>query len=432
MGSIPREAIRRHSHVLRVLYLDQCPPVTVEMTSFECTNLAELSVFVGVDGTEDRQRPKAEGKTETAGGIQGSGEMIAAGEGEVSLPHEKRLVRANPGIKNLEWKGFECPNEANTDVVCPVLDVEDFLKLDGLERLLLDHWDCSEGRLEQVLGTMAGTLKELEIGTNYGLQPELLKEVGDDGWVLDRLESIKWYSSAPDEDYLFELVKRCPNLRKLRLQVGHDGWDFSCLTSHLRTCCPKFDKLRLHATRTTRHMDTLIRDSSRSGFSKLNLTFVDSTDMVMSLILGHAATLKEIYLSPCGDSGDANSYLRLMVECTRLRRLVYNPLGVCFAIGFFRILEQQQWGCRELEEIRIQIGTGLFSLYCQYAEEEKKEVDGLLAENGWEEVVEAKEWVSEQPIDVIALRRMFQLITIHGLEDMKVMWLDDFTFRKVR
>ncbi|KAF9156035.1 hypothetical protein BG015_007601 [Linnemannia schmuckeri] len=437
MGHIPVQVIRRHSHFLRALELSQCSTVVVDMELFECTNLFKLSVFVDVNETKNQQS-KAEGETEAEAVVVFQGTVVTstAGEGEAPLPHGKRLVRSNPGIKKLEWEGLEYPNDTNTGLVRPVLDVEDFVGLEGLESLLLDRWDCSEGRLEQVLRIISGSLKELKVVTNYGLQLGLPR--GDDGGIgggglmLDRLETISWHSSESDEDYLFELVKWCPNLRKLKLQVNHDGWDFSGLTNSLQTSCPKFDALRLHATRTTRHMDTLIRNSSISGFHKLHLTFEDNTDKVIHLVLDHAATLEDLHVAPYGDSGDNNNYLRLLIECTRLRRLVYSPVGVDFAEGFFRHLGQQQWGCRGLEELKVQIGAGAFCRYGKYTEDERKEVEGMLEGMGWEEVFEVGDWEREEPIQIVGLEKVLQLLAFQGLKDVKTLWLDEFTFRKIR
>ncbi|KAG0298762.1 hypothetical protein BGZ96_007637 [Linnemannia gamsii] len=260
--------------------------------------------------------------------------------------------------------------------------------------------NCSEGRLEQVLGTVSRTLRVLKVGRNYGLRPDLLKK-DNGGLVLDQLESLKWTCDEPADGYLCELVKWCPYLQSLKLRVKHDEWDFSRLADCLRTSCPKFDTLKLHTTRATRHMETLIRDGSTPGFRNLHLTFEGNTDKVMTVILGHAATLQDLHISPSRDVGDGAFYIRLLVECKRLKSLRYFPQGAEYDYGFFQLLTQQRWGCRGLQEIVIVANS--FVQYDKHTAAERQELRALLQEMSWVAVDEDDGEV-EEPIRIIHLR----------------------------
>lgn len=439
MGLIPKEAIRRNSHYFRALELYKWPQIGIDMNVFECTNLVELNVFVGVNGVEDQQPKEEEAETEEKILFQGAEEEVKVGGGRhgrggedvVPLPHGIRLLRLNPGIKILALEGLECLNEANSTYIRPVLDTGDFVALESLESLSLDNWDCSEGCLEQVVTSVSRTLRVLKVGRNHGLRPELLNK-DNEGLLLERLESIKWTCHEPVDAYLCELVKRCPNLRSLKVKVNHGGWDFSRLADSLRTSCPKFDTLKIHAAGPTQHMESLIRDSSTSGFRTLHLAFQGNTDKLMNLIIGHATTLEYLHVSPLTDHGDSNNYLRVMVECTRLRCLSYKPVSVDFTYGFFKSLTQQRWGCRGLEELKIELGMGALRRYCKYTEDERQEVEGLLEEMGWEEVSEGTEEYRLEPIEVMELRNVLRLLAFQELESIRVLWLDEFTFHKVR
>lgn len=171
--------------------------------------------------------------------------------------------------------------------------------------------------------------------------------------VLDQLESLKWTRDRPVEGYLCELVKGCLNLQSFKLQMKLDEWDFSRLADCLRTNCPKFDTLKLHTTRATRHMETLIHDGFTPGFHNLHLTFEGNTNKLMTVIFGHATTLKDLHISPRGEIGDEALYLRPWVVCKRLKRLRYFPQGTEFDSGFYQLLAQQRWGCRGPQEIVI-------------------------------------------------------------------------------
>ncbi|KAG0298761.1 hypothetical protein BGZ96_007636 [Linnemannia gamsii] len=437
MGLIPKEAIRRNSHFLRALELNKWPHV--DMRVFECTNLVELKVFVGVSEIEDQQTKEGEeDKVEERALVQGAEVAVkveggrhrgGGGEEVVPLPHGRRLLRSNPGIKILALEGLEFRNDANTAYVRPVLDTADFVALERLESLSLDSWDCTEGRLEQVLSTVSKTLRELRVGRNCGLRPELLKDNG--GLVLERLESLKWTCYETVDAYLCELVKRCPNLRSLKVKTIYGEWNFSRLADSLRTSCPKFDTLKLHAAGTQQHLEALIRDSSTSGFRTLHIAFEGNTDKLMALIIGHAATLEYLHVSPLTDHGDSGNYLRLMVECTRLRCLSYKPVSVVFVDGFFRALTQQRWRCQGLEELRIELGTGVLRRYGKYTEDERREVEELLGGLGWEEVSESCEEDRLEPINIIELRNVLRLLALQELESMRVLWMDEFTFHKI-
>ncbi|KAF9112751.1 hypothetical protein BGW39_003977, partial [Mortierella sp. 14UC] len=199
---MPLEAISRHCHLLKVLQVHSYDAYRLQSVLLGCINLVDLSIFVN-------NNREINGQT-----------------GE--LP-EGQLLRSNPLLKRLHWIG--------STVDDPRLNPQDFVGLRNLESLTLVYWDCSGGRLVGVLGAMSGTLKELSIGVNSGLQPGVfsLALLQDDkgchgkdaGTViagptvlrLERLETLSWGYDDTALDCAAELVKCCPNLKTFRLTL---------------------------------------------------------------------------------------------------------------------------------------------------------------------------------------------------------------------
>ncbi|KAF9105926.1 hypothetical protein BGX29_011042 [Mortierella sp. GBA35] len=292
-------------------------------------------------------------------------------------------------LKRLEWLGgggeYEEPYAA--------LDVEDFVGLKRLESFGFTGWDCFDGRLEKVLRTVSGTLRELTMGYNIGIHPDgfstlsqapreekgvdddrdIVVDDGDGKFVLVRLESLVSYGTDPIDDYLVEFVKHCPNLRKfeawlLDIDVQADVWDTRDplrgdleyyqpdsmgLAYNLRNYCPKLDTLVLTYPMRVHHINTLVRFGWTGGLRKLHIKVKGPEVGLASAIIQHAATLEDLRIVQERGHEDAAIYLHLLVECSRLTSFELQINTLRDDQNVLGALKGQRWGCRDLQRLEL-------------------------------------------------------------------------------
>ncbi|KAF9084128.1 hypothetical protein BGX23_010826 [Mortierella sp. AD031] len=364
------------------------------------------------------------------------------------------LVRLNPQLQKLDWCG-ESPFR--------VLDVQDFNLLTNLRCLRLSYWKCTEGQLARLLRTLAGSLRELELGLMRIIPTEELNSTpqssplpsaieaidnhdevrteagqqqtaGDDNWELPHLESIAtWITSCV---HFTDLIKRCPNLKTLTVSL-HTSQDTPSLADGIRIYCPRLESLHFHNFMPSHPTDVLVRNCSTTGLRKLELDARGTEDDdLVSAILQHAATLEDLkVVRSCGEI-DVPCYLRLLVGCEFLKvfSLLMGSGSTTLSHDFFETLKGQHWGCRRTLE---QLEFGLEA--CSEVEEDPadirmmQELSSITPVLGWYISQQEQEQEQEQEVDISSmsktkLRQAFEMT--QGLESLKTMILDDVEFRR--
>ncbi|KAG9072967.1 hypothetical protein KI688_000748 [Linnemannia hyalina] len=414
MDRVPNKVISRHSHLFQTLHFHRENQRRDFRLFKNCTNLVELRVF-----HDDKKYRRTD---------------EAAGSG-------KQLLRANPRLKVLGWEGDE-------PWFVP-LDVEDLAGFTHLERLSLDGWDCSGGRLGQVLRLLAGTLRKLSIKSLEGLRPEeLLQQTPtphsqsqqdssdrDGALVLDHLDSLTVDKfSEPIDLYLYELVKHCPSLTSLQLCLDDTTLDTTLLANCLQTNCPNLNSLCLPLPLQARHIKALVRHSSRNGLRRLRFCVHGPEHGLVSAIITHAPTLESLCISKADDTMDPEEYLRYLVDCTRLKRFTLSHI---FPLSF-NLLElwgRQTWGCRDLEDMSINITIPREERLQHYAETEARteEVLSILSDMGWEHIYRfyTREEIRRLMTNGTRLRQILELFRVQQLDKIRKMELNHLGFRPV-
>ncbi|KAK3819439.1 MAG: hypothetical protein JOS17DRAFT_756444 [Linnemannia elongata] len=420
MRRVPVAALRRHSHHLKILSLNDEAYFKFKLSQFKCTNLINLDIYVGED-CRKKQRPRSRG---------GGEGKPSAPRARVALLDGKNFLRSNPMLKTLRWQGASVP--------AVVLDPEDIIGLHHLEDLWLEGWDCSDGRLVQVLRIVSGKLKKLTLGDLYSVRPEdfpapLQRDDGQsdkdpgtgdaqEGLRLDNVEFLRWHCDKPGVDYLPHLVKCCPNLRTFDVYVDHEAWDSVRLADSFRSNCLNLDALIISPAVQPHQAEALIRRCSSSGIRNLEIGFSSTEERVVSAILQHAATLEDL----CVDESyfNMNDYvypqllidflcLPLLVGCTSLKRFSLK-MGLIHGINEWVLwaLKQQIWGCRGLQVLELQYGFGLWSDRCTEAYEQ--EMADLLSTMGWMRHRDLHK--QERLFNLDILQAAFNLVQHQGLE----------------
>ncbi|KAF9148687.1 hypothetical protein BG015_009559 [Linnemannia schmuckeri] len=441
---IPDEAVRRHGHLVKILRMDRTRRRR-DFSLLNCTNLHQLTAFDS-EYIPDLQPFKS------GVGAEGQDEK---NDTAVPLSHGKQLLRSNPGLRVLHW-------ESASGVMRP-LDVEDFLGFVCLQSLSLNGWNCSGGKLGQVLRLLARTLKKLSVNWIDGMRPEeLLKpssgpslqeidtngeEAGfrnsvDDELVLEHLQSIQLgRAPKPMDLYLSELVKHCPNLTTLELLLENNRLDATRLAHNLRIHSPNLSILILTTVLRTYQVETLLQHGSATGFRELEISVKDSSESLVSGILQHASTLERLQLSVDDGNMDKDGYLRLLVGCTKLTHFMLFRTP-SFRADILEQLKQHAWGChKSLQELslrvevfpspRLRIQQEQEDQQQENISEAEKSVTEILAHMGWECV---DPWDREQSndrlrIDWTRIRLALELVQLQRLDNLRLLTLDYVDFR---
>ncbi|KAF9156034.1 hypothetical protein BG015_007600 [Linnemannia schmuckeri] len=488
MDKVPDAVIGRYSHHFRILSICQWSQWSYrcfDLSYFECTKLVELDIYLdeGSDRSVEQDADTDVGEkhagtgtfSETSTRRRGGTGIGKEDESRIvaPLPDAKRLLRTNPRLKCLSWTG---PVRSTT-----ALDVEDLIGLPGLASLSLDRWDCSDGRLDMVLKVVAGSLKVLCVGSICGVESglssaplspllsataslsplptttttslQLLQGKSCNGvdtrrsdttyeWTLPRLERLVWSGGELDDEYLSELVKRCPKLKDVTFYVDHGGWDFDRLAARLGGYCPNIESLEVDPVIETHEAEALIRNCSprRPQLRRLRIAVNGPNELgLVSAILPHASTLENFEIYRTQDEMNGPLYLRLLVACSRLTRFAFFSKAAPFDADVLETLKQDSWGCRDtLRELRLDLGY--FHKYRKQTRTEKLETVELLSKvGGWEEArIEEGDVNSNddeyeiEPFDMTKLRQVLELVQMQELKRLEVLSLDEVEFWRVR
>ncbi|KAK3830533.1 MAG: hypothetical protein JOS17DRAFT_775356 [Linnemannia elongata] len=435
MDEVPDAVIRRNSSHFRILSISQWSQWSyrgLDFACFECTKLVELDIYLDEGGgggstEQDVNDEEDDGHGESGTFYESSTGRRGTRTGEehesrtvVPLPDAKRLLRTNPRLKCLTWAG---PVRSTT-----ALDVEDLVGLTGLESLSLDRWDCSDGRLDVVLKSVAGSLKMLCVGWICGVEtghssaplspvsstspspsppaattaaatalqslPRKIRNGVDNGrtnttdehWMLPRLEELVWSGGELDDEYLSDLVKRCPRLKNVTLYVNHGGWDFDRLAASLGSYCPDIETLEIDPVIETHDVETLIRHCSpnRPQLRKLRIAVNGSNELgLVSAILPHASTLEDFEIYRTQDEMDGP------LKQTRAERV-------------------------ETKALLSEVGGWV-------------EVKAVEEENGGD-----YDEYEVEPFDMVKLRQVLELVQVQELKELEVLILDEAEFWRNR
>lgn len=417
MDHVPNKIVSRHSHLFQTLHFHREGQRWDIRLFNNCTNLVELRGF-----HDDNEYRRAD---EAAGSV-------------------KQLLRANPRLKVLNWEGDE-------SWFVP-LDVEDFARFRNLERLSLDKWDCSGGRLGQVLRLLAGTLRKLSIKSLDGLRPEeLLQQTPtppppqsqtqldrsdkDNALVLAQLDSLAVGKfSEPIDLYLYELVKHSPNLTSLELCLDDTTLDTTLLANCLQTNCPYLHAVSLPLPLQARHIKALVRHCSRIGLRRLRFCVHGPEHDLVSAVIMHAPTLESLHISKVDETMDPEEYLRYLVDCTRLKRFTLSHIFP-LSINLLELWGRETWGCRDLEDMSINITILREERRQHYEETEARaeEVLRILSDMGWEHLYRffTREEIRRFMTDGTRLRQILELFRVQQLDKIRKMELNYLRFRPV-
>ena len=126
-----------------------------------------------------------------------------------TCPRSCHLVQTNGAtLRRLAWHG-------NVPYSGMLSDLESYsmTSLTRLERLVLTQWDVSENRLIPTLEQNQGSLQEMVLTFLQGLDsvPEGLK--------MERMRELTLDGEWDENDALMDLIRACPKLEKLTLEV---------------------------------------------------------------------------------------------------------------------------------------------------------------------------------------------------------------------
>ncbi|KAF9935349.1 hypothetical protein FBU30_003139 [Linnemannia zychae] len=450
MEFIPKEVIRRYSHLFKVLYLFRWSSLQVDLSVFHCSNLVELDIFIKVD---DDQLNIEEMDSESDGSLRLE-TAIEKSEKEPSrmpaLYYAKQILRSSPQLKVLSWEGV--------GRILPVLEAHDFVGLNRLEKLSLDSLDCSNRQLDRTLRNIAGTLRELNIGWICGIEPELLSSSSpaglqlsqdeeyngtnselrteDDILVMGRLESLSWSGGEVNDEYLSKLLKYCPKLKKLELYVQDNTWDFDRLAASLGRYCPDIKSITIDPVIMTHKIETVIRCCSpgQSQLCKVQIGIEGpDEDQLILAVLEHASTLREFIIYRTQSYIQEDLYLHFLMKCSKLAHFALISRATPYDVDFFEMLKSQPWGCQDtLQTLEFDMG---FRSDFQTAEE-KQEVEILLLEMGWEFGDPGEGGGRRDHDDLVSfeldhLRQVLEVMQVQKLERVQRMALDEIWIRRI-
>ncbi|KAG0075658.1 hypothetical protein BGZ90_009637 [Linnemannia elongata] len=242
----------------------------------------------------------------------------------------KALVRANPGLRRLDWRGRSKSVS---------FDLEDVDGLENLEDLRLAQWGFTSGRLPRLLRKLARTLKTLHLSSIHGItsgelmapplflgldtdrnriQTNATTTQHGDYLKMERLETIVVGSRVLVSDFPAELVRCCPALRELTVNVFCYPSNYNDpLADSVRIYCPKLHSLTLDPQCSIRGcVLDLVKNTSTGGLRKLHFGPAGDGDssLTLDVLRLHATTLEDLRLSS-SDSADFQLYARLFTEC---------------------------------------------------------------------------------------------------------------------
>ncbi|KAG0269402.1 hypothetical protein BGZ95_002100 [Linnemannia exigua] len=334
-----------------------------------------------------------------------------------TIEMKRQLVRLNPGLKYLHLEGFERGD----------FGVEDFAKLNNVERLSFRYWNNNDMPFIDILRPMAKTLRILDLSRikDFAVSNSLDAGNSISQLTLPQLEEIKldrhvFGDKCPIPTRLVrDLVVHCPGLKKLDLLLDErdDDADFSNLAACLRASCPLLQDLGIHLhshRKGSIALATLIKESSATGLVKLSIKRGAWNDDVLAAILFHTKTLTELWI--CWDKtfgkSDAEFALNLLVKCHHLKKFkVTNVPWSCYRILYD--WQSKEWGCKRLEEFELDFSSRIFGedeIDYSDADEEIERISGTKAVMGWNLI---DTWSSSLSLPR-ALRTLFELL--EGME----------------
>ncbi|KAF9903729.1 hypothetical protein EC991_003423, partial [Linnemannia zychae] len=176
----------------------------------------------------------------------------------LEIDAQRQLVRTNPGLRILRWHG---PHKK------VLIEADDFVHLTKIHTLELAHWEGSGGALGRVLGAVAGSLVNLELGwiqemANRGLTADtssIPQNKTNEGLILGHLESFTSVNRQTGGLDPTEFIHCCPNLKSCDLTLTTDI-DVIRLSDTLAKHCPKLDALTISEYRRLQLCETLLQD----------------------------------------------------------------------------------------------------------------------------------------------------------------------------
>lgn len=347
----------------------------------------------------------------------------------MGLDNQRRLVKANLGVRDLYWCG---PGPLISQY--ETLRVQDFVMLKRLRTLKLSHWSGGSGSLKEVLMAVAGSLQVLELGVIIDVEMQDIvdaREAGDSEkkqgqnqqhnshtLELSLVDSLSLTLNTRNPG-IIELLDCCPNLKHFFFSfssVGSIKSTITRLSGSLRDYCLKLSSMVLV---TSSYGDVvltsrLLRDGPVFGrLESLEVSVMLLDENLTSSILVHASALTYLQIVTYGplddddyddeddedDDGGNNGImpnareemklvLRLLVECRHLRRFVLIARVALTLEAFCGVLSSQPWGCVGMEHLAIETGRSFFVNKKQRGnEDEKKEGCLFISKNvafmGW-------------------------------------------------
>ncbi|KAG0271532.1 hypothetical protein BGZ95_000643 [Linnemannia exigua] len=313
----------------------------------------------------------------------------------MSLKSQRRLLRQNLGLEELQWEGDKWLVDNNLRR----LRAKDFEMLGDLQKLTLAKWDGSDGALVEVLRTVGRTLEALEIRQLYGFKERDIATstplasdraiaagggggggAGGTRLVLPRVQVLRLPCFTKISDLVY-LAGCCPDLKVLNLEIAIDRFSMTHLASTLKSHCHKLTTLILRQSQDFLEVyeddendededcedgvriSTLIRGCSLSGLVRIEFeaAVIEPTDMdILRSVLVHSATLERLTIDY--SEGKCNAFepkdiLQVLIQCRHLKTFIINGGTGRSVLATLKVLNSQPWGCFELEAIALHINA---------------------------------------------------------------------------
>ena len=400
MRNAPPEVIQRYSRHFRIF-----DSFSGHAGPFECTNLVELILLRQVH--------------------------LPGGQECLSLKTERKLVRANPGVRVLNWCGPR-PHV--------MLDPRDFCDLRVVRSVQLQDWVGSGGCLARTLKMMAGSMTSLELTWISGLSADEFldpDDVDDDNegevttgystcrerLVLPLVTKLRCVLRYEDFRGLQGIIGCCPNL--MELTIKPDTYvDLNRIARDIRDHCRKMqaltiENLHLHAS----NCEQLVSSCRTTGLVKLDVFLRTMDESLVLAILAHAGTLQILRLSlQSFEHPTSHGLMQVLGGCVGLKELflkshVLPPTGTILEV----LRGEPSWGCLRLETLQLITRTQAADLEPDRVgdRQEEEEIEALkrmsyeTAAMGWcrsYRKVDKGTLRSEADVNCVGLRKVVKMV----------------------
>lgn len=272
------------------------------------------------------------------------------------VDHETQcsLVASNRDLRKLYWHG---PSNRVP------MDVKSLSGLRMIEDMMILCWEGTNGLLAKVLQAVAGTVTRLGLYSIHGVaERDLMVDAGNgtkELLVLPHVVKLAYRINGKESKGLEELVRCCPNLRKLYI-IPEATFDMARLTKNMQECCHNLEALTVkYVELDDNDLVALLRGCRAGpGLVRLRLNVRRLSNAVTDAILAYSGTLQSVKIELCVyNMLDPKNVLRILMECPHARMIDIRGCGTGELKDLLSTLKSQSWGCKDLEffGLRLQL-----------------------------------------------------------------------------